>query len=174
MPTVRINVTVPLPWNQILGPGFPPGKGTLNYTRGDLSLPEPSPVGPHGRPFVELEGAAGRQSVRVRGVVDLKFCFPDAAAGYPQYAGCRPVGISFCKENDAVRSFETDLPRDTVRFGDDDPSVPGGFNVPYVSVKDKWDKKGADGKFKYMIAIQDCYGNVGIIDPDIENDLNPA
>jgi hypothetical protein len=184
MPTIRIHVTIPPDklkawWYQLLGPGFKPATPPTRpaqYSKANFSLPDGCPDVPESNPpkkYVEITpipNTEGMFNLVLNGRCDLQFSFPDEAEGEPNYAGFRPVGISFYKDA-ALDSYKTGM--GSVRFGEE-PMLPGQkFGVPYVIVKSRATKSKGE-KYKYMIMIQDCLGNIGIIDPEIENDINPS
>lgn len=176
---VQLDVNVPInTWNnrQIFGPMFGPRSGVdLKYTIGiinfrpgtssadvvlDQLYSDPSP----GTGTRDPIGT----NIKVKRTVDLRLRFPDAAnAPYSAYAGFRPVGISFHRKDGGITSFQTDVGSPV--FGLDDPVTPGSYQIPYVQVTVTATSEHRGAMFDYMIVIQDCYGNIGVIDPDIEN-----
>jgi hypothetical protein len=69
-----------------------------------------------------------------------------------------------------------------VRCGFERLPPPCGWpNCPYIRVHNTWADHRAENAgdanrvaWKYYIFVQNEYGSIGAIDPDIENDANPA
>ncbi len=172
--TIALDTTTRPPhfvWNPMFRPGEAQPNNATTFTDATPSLVGRSPVGPNNGQVVSVEG----RNIKVRGAVALKFTFPQTSPDHPELAAFYPVGLSCSREeNNANAAIDADsLPREFIRFGSD-PRPGGGPDIPYVQLLDLFTARGQAGNFKYYIIIQSNFGEVGIIDPDIENENDPA
>jgi hypothetical protein len=157
--------------------------GTINFV-------EPSPVGASGRPLVTI----ANQNIHVHGEVILQFMFMQISALVPSEgttANYRylPLGISYSREDvehGGRPANLASLPREDIRSGFERLPHPYGWpSCPYIRLHNTWSQHGtaAGGNgggtgsrvaWKYYIFFQNEYGTIGAIDPDIENDAEPA
>jgi hypothetical protein len=140
------------------------------------------PRGTGKRPLVTLDGD---RNLHVHGDVVLRFAFVNRAVWAPNFNewrfGLLPIGMSYRLEGDPHGGRPAQLqslPREDIRFGF--VLTPTGMpNVPYIQIHNTWAQRpaaAANGKvaWKYYIFVQDEKGNIAAIDPDIENESDPA
>jgi hypothetical protein len=171
---IPIDVTLTT-WNALVGPNVANGTpAQLCQCRFAFPTSSPPPTGPHKKPYIEITGP-NQNNLLVRGDVTFDLRFIDrtpnpGGPSNPPVATYRPTGISFYALGVASGGALGigDLPPSDIRFDVDNNGT------PYLRVRDKWTKKGTQGKWKYTIVVQDANGNIGAIDPEIENDINPA
>lgn len=183
--TVTIAVTLaPKSFVQILGPSGTAGQTTFNlaaFTPATLAIVSPPNMPPvPGRngsqlPLVKLDDS---QNLIISGPVNLKFSFPTASTDVPALPMVYPVGLSFYSEDPTVGSGAASailsLPRNGVTYGVDSAASGSTNPIPFVQVQDTFSKgpSGDGPNWKYYIIIQDNFGSIGVIDPDIENNNN--
>jgi hypothetical protein len=166
-------------WTPLFRPGgnFPKDPAFTVVTLSFDPL-QPMPVGPDNRVLVAIDAS---NNVKVFGPVVLKFTFPDTTFDVPPplgpLAAFYPIGLSYSGTmNGALAATDIDsLPRHLVRYGSD-PRPGGGPYIPFVEIVDLWNPASAangHASWDYMIMIQDNFGQVGAIDPDIENESVP-
>lgn len=166
MPTlVNITVNIPEPWwdpgakwKAIFGTGIPIGTPTA-LTEFTFASDNPLvTIGDNGK------------DLHVKGDVTIRFVFPQMAGDLPAFY---PIGIGFYRENAGSNAMKErrSLPIEDIKLG-----VTGDVNKsPYVELHDTDEEKDSqDGatkvQWKYYLLVQDNFGRLGVIDPDIEND----
>jgi hypothetical protein len=146
--------------------------GTLTLRTADV------PKGSRQLPLVTQDA---NHNLHIHGDVVLQFVFAQRTDESPPYAKYYPLGIGCRLEHDTqfggMPADLGSLPREDVVLGNQPAS--GGPPVPYLRLHNTWTRVPAQGSseqvsWKYFILFQDNDGNVGAIDPDIENDAEPA
>ncbi len=98
----------------------------------------------------------GSIAVTGNGNIDLTFHVVDNAATPAQYIVC---GLLFSKMADALRALPPESGRDIFTE----------FTCDTVGDLTVHDAKTAAGKYNFLLLIQNRYGGVGIVDPQISN-----
>jgi hypothetical protein len=173
--TIDVTIT---DFKPFYGPGaqLPPSQSTGTMK---LRLAEvPKGKGKDALPLVTQDTA---DNLIIHGDVVLQFVFAQRTDESPPYATYYPLGIGCRLKADTqfggMPADLSSLPREDVVLGE--APAPGGPPVPHLRLHNTWTRVPAQGSnqtvgWKYFILFQDNEGNVGAIDPDIENDANPA
>lgn len=169
-------------WRPLLGPN---GNGeTLKFsTLKSLTVMSPDLPGKPGQKLVR-PSPKNSLNLQIFAPAYLKFRLVETTVVVVEpLARFYPVGISYYRQdsngkNEGFRrATDIDsLPRSDIRFGSDVNPVAGGPGIPWVRL---WDNHGEanakpdDGSadWEYFLIIQDNFGSIGAIDPEIENEI---
>ncbi len=170
---VTVNVTVPGQWDNpsnsnwrpVFGPGGPLGSAA-SYSIAEFTSTDPSKI--------EVDA---QKNLHVKDDVRIKFAFVDNSGGIPAFY---PIGIGYWREGAGANGLRqiASLPREDIQMGTDRANPPGSSpDVPYLILHDtrvEKDQQTNDKKaaWKYFLIVQDNWGKIGVIDPDIENDAD--
>lgn len=109
------------------------------------------------------QGTDGEKNIKVTGPASLRFRIT--------MSGVYPIGIGFKRAHgnpngesgSTLESFKA-VPRESLKFGKDE-------GAPDVNYWVQFDDTHVDSfHWKYFIITQDNWGNLAVIDPEIEND----
>ncbi len=181
--TAIIDVTVDA-WHSLIGPN---GSGDVIKfsTLKTLTVTSPDLPGRPGKKLVTPD-PANPQNIRMFGSGYLKFRFTEAVAvgAVEKLPRFHPVGLSYYRQDSAGKKEEfrrasdiASLPRDSISFGTDVSGIAGSPGLPFVML---WDNHGevdanstdTSAEWEYYLIIQDNFGSIGAIDPEIANE-NP-
>ena len=180
--TAVVDLTVDA-WNPLVGPNGP-GANVDFCTLKSFALTSPDLPGKPGKKLATVDPAKPT-NIKMFGAGYLKFRFIELATGTASpLARFYPVGISYYRQDSSGRreSFRrasdiASLPREAISFGADFNPVAGAPGTPFVML---WDNHGevdasandTSAEWEYYLIIQDNFGSIGAIDPEIANE-NP-